>query len=118
MTVGERGSAYWLLFEAAWWQGDADAENKNYTLYKEITAKNPDNKWLQFSLEVADRYRKSPNPKAISTTEIITSIDSLIQNGAYADGLHYAKYLLGRPDLPQEIRVTMAPSCRTLQSRG
>lgn len=100
-----RGSAHWLLFEAAWWQGDSETENREYTLYKQIADKHPDNKILQANLQIADSYRSSANPKTQTTANLLLIVEQLIQSGSYADGLHYAKYLLGRAEVPQETRV-------------
>ncbi|MCW3055537.1 MAG: antirepressor regulating drug resistance protein, partial [Chthonomonadales bacterium] len=105
LSDSTRGSAYWLLFEAAWWQGDKAAEDRNYALYKEIAAKHPDDQGLQVDLLTAERYRSGPNPKTYSPTKLIEVLDYLIKNNAYADALHYSKYLLSRPDMPAEIRV-------------
>src|SRR5579871_2190527 len=100
-----RANAYWIKFESAWWMDDPEESEKNFQLFAAIAKKNPNDKVLQANLQIAKRYRDSPAPKTQSNDQILDTIRECFQSQAYADALHYARYLLNRPDVPSRMRT-------------
>jgi beta-lactamase regulating signal transducer with metallopeptidase domain len=95
-----RANAYWIKFESAWWMDDPAESDRNYQIFAAIAKKHPHDTVMQANLKIANAYRAQPAPKTQSNEEILATIQQCVSSEAYADALHYARYLLNRHDVP------------------